>query len=180
MAAAKLFAERGFGGVGTNEIGEAVGYGKGALYHHINSKGDLLSDIMTAYMIDLIEAAEQIGSLELPTREKIFALSRSFMIIMFESRSEMTVCFREVHALAPDRRDAVMRLHSDYQEIWVKVLGVAAAGGELRALSKVEIKALLGMYFYSFLWVRADGAVDITTIADNFAEIVMSAARLQR
>src|SRR5947209_8196450 len=40
-AARDLFAQRGFGGVGTEEIVRAAGLTRGALYHHFESKEDL-------------------------------------------------------------------------------------------------------------------------------------------
>ena len=33
-----LFAKKGYNGVGVAEIGAASGFGRGALYHHIESK----------------------------------------------------------------------------------------------------------------------------------------------
>ena len=40
--AASLFAQKGYNGVGVAEIGAASGFGRGTLYHHIESKEDLL------------------------------------------------------------------------------------------------------------------------------------------
>jgi AcrR family transcriptional regulator len=174
--AARLFAERGYGSVGISEVGEEAGFGKGALYYHIKSKEDLLYDIMTLYMRDLIHAASEIETTNTSAQSRIQALSRSFMSILFSHRAEMTVCFREVHALQEKKRRSVLRLHAEYQDIWARVLHEGAKAGELRSLSIVEIKALLGMYFYSFLWIRPDGSETFDTIAQKFANIVLAAA----
>ena len=175
--AAELFAEKGYGSVGISEVGEAAGFGKGALYYHIGSKEDLLFEIMTDYMVELNAAAHEILETVRGSRERIVALSRSFMSIMFRSRSEMIVCFREVHALGLDKRKAVLSMHSEYQDIWIRALKDGEAAGDFRPVPKVEIKALLGMYFYSFLWVRADGPVSLKAIADSFASIVLKAVK---
>lgn len=174
--AAKLFADKGYGSVGISEVGDVAGFGKGALYYHIKSKEDLLFDIMTVYMVELINAARTIEISGASVPERIRALSRSFMEIMFASRPEMTVCFREVHALNDAKRKGVLGLHADYQDIWMRVFQDGARQSVLRAMSKIEVKAILGMYFYSFLWIKGDGAMAIDAIAEDFAGITLRAA----
>lgn len=176
-AAARLFADKGYGGVGISEVGEVAGFGKGALYYHIRSKEDLLFDIMTIYMVELIDAAHAVErDVKKNIPAKIRALSRSFMDIMFASRPEMTVCFREVHALTEHRRRDVLKLHAEYQDVWLRIFSEGARQGVLRPLSKIEVKALLGMYFYSFLWIRGDGAMTVRAIAESFASLVLNAS----
>lgn len=175
--AAELFAEKGYGSVGIAEVGDAAGFGKGALYHHIGSKEALLFDIMTTYMIDLISHAQEILNTVTSPTARIQALSRSFMRIMFSSRSEMTVCFREVHSLGEERRKDVISLHSRYQEVWTGVFVQAHQGGGLE-ISRTEGKALLGMYFYSFLWVKRSDEASLDAIADAFSGIVLRALGL--
>ena len=178
--AAKLFAERGYDGVGISEVGEATGYGKGALYYHIKSKEELLFDIMTVYMMDLIAAARAIAESDLPATARLSALSSSFMAIMFASQAEMTVCFREVHALSEARQKGVLTLHSEYLDVWTRIFSDGAASGEFRPMTRLEIKALLGMFFYSFLWVKTDGPIGVETIAGMFADLTRRAVRSDR
>jgi AcrR family transcriptional regulator len=175
--AAKLFAEKGYGSVGISEVGEASGFGKGALYHHIKSKEDLLYDIMTVYTVELINAAREIEISGQNVADRVKALSQSFMDIMFASRPEMIVCFREVHALTEARRKGVLNLHAEYQNIWIRVFADGAKQGVMRAMSKVEVKAILGMYFYSFLWIKGNGAMTVNAVADSFAGIALRAAK---
>lgn len=173
--AALLFAEKGYGGVGISEVGDMAGLGKGALYYHIGSKEELLFDIMTDYMQQLNTAASAILTDATGTRDRIAALSTSFMDTMFQSRAEMTVCFREVHSLGLEKRGSVIGLHTAYQRTWEKVFAEGAELGDCRPMPRIETKALLGMYFYSFLWLRSDGPASSAEIAASFARIVQSA-----
>lgn len=173
QVAASLFAERGFSAVGVNEIGEATGLGRGALYYHISSKEDLLYDITTAYMSDLINDARAIVAREADPVVRIRELSRALLRTIAAHLSEMTVCFREVHALTAERRLAVMGLHSDYQAVWASTIADGVERGVFRKISVVELKGLLGMYFYSFLWLDPNGPSSADEIGDAFADIVL-------
>lgn len=176
-AVAPLFAERGYGAVGTVEIGSVSGFGKGALYHHIGSKEALLYSIMTVYLNDLLEEARRLVAQIKETEGRIHALSLGLISAVIQDNAEMTVCFREVHALSPDTRRAVLRLHGDYYRLWESVINEARERSEMRHIDPDELKALLGMYFYSFLWIPPSRVGDIEALADKFAGLVLRACR---
>lgn len=175
--AAELFAEKGYGSVGISEVGDAAGLGKGALYYHIRSKEDLLYDIMTRYMVELIAGAERIMAEVGEPVARVEALSAALVDAVFDTRSEMTVCYREVHSLGDEKRSAVLHLHGDYSRVWARVLAEGAERGVFRPISRTELKALLGMYFYSFLWIRPDGRESSAEVSATFASLLLRAVR---
>ncbi|OSP54766.1 TetR/AcrR family transcriptional regulator [Pseudoruegeria sp. SK021] len=176
-AVAPLFAERGFGAVGTAEICAVSGHGKGALYHHIGSKESLLYNIMTVYLRDLLDDAAAVVASTIDTESRVKALSLGLMQAVIQTNAEMTVCFREVHALSPDKRRDVLRLHGDYYRLWERVANDGRDTGVFRPVDSDELKGLLGMYFYSFLWVSSARVGDIEALAEKFSGIVMRACR---
>src|SRR5262249_924130 len=89
------------------------------------------------------------------------------------------VCFREVHALTAARRRHVSGLHRDYQALWAGTLRAGAAAGVFEPVSTVVLKGLLGMYFYSFLWLDPEGAQTADEIGDCFADIVLRRVRVE-
>jgi AcrR family transcriptional regulator len=54
-AARGLFAERGYAGVGTEEIVRAAGVTRGALYHHFGGKRDLFEAVYERVEVELAE-----------------------------------------------------------------------------------------------------------------------------
>ena len=74
--AASLFAKKGYNGVGVAEIGAASGFGRGTLYHHIESKEDLLHEIASHYISDLVQSGHRIASEYPDPIQRLRALSQ--------------------------------------------------------------------------------------------------------
>lgn len=174
---AELFARNGYGSVGVAELCSAVGLGRGAFYYHVNSKEDILLDISVGYMQRLCAEAEETVAQNLPVDELIRRLSDLFLQTMFEHRSEMTVCFRELHLLSPENQRKVINLHRDYEALWRSVILRGIAEGAFREIHTIDLKALMGMYFYSFLWVKPQGSATASDIAARFSALVLEAIR---
>lgn len=52
--AARLFAAKGFHATSMSELERAVGLGRGALYHHISSKQQLLYDLCCSHVEEMV------------------------------------------------------------------------------------------------------------------------------
>lgn len=170
--AAQLFARRGFHAVGMTELQEAVQLGRGALYHHIRSKEDLLYDISREYITDLIASALGTGEGG-GARERIQWLGRDLVHKIASHQAELTVCFREVHSLTAERHAEVMDLHSRYEDMWRTAMKQGANAGCFRPYDSIVLKGVLGMYFYSYLWLRPGGALGPDVIADRLNELAL-------
>jgi AcrR family transcriptional regulator len=172
---AELFAAKGYNGVGIAEIGDAVGLGRGALYYHIGSKEDLLYDIASRYIGELVKSGQEIASATSDPIARIRQLSRHLMGTIGRHLSELTVCFREVNALTGDHHRVVSDLHARYQQIWADAVIDGTEKGVFRPIPTVALKGLLGMYFYSFLWLNPQGRYTPEEIADIFSDLVLRA-----
>lgn len=174
--AAELFATRGYRAVGVAEIGDAVKLGRGALYYHISSKEDLLFSIVVRYIEELVIKGREAIENEPDPAKRIYILSRQLMTTIFANLPEMTVCFREADCLTGQRHRIVSDLHQSYQEVWAATLREGEKKGRFRHLSTTAIKGVLGMYFYSFLWLKPGGRQSAIEIADVFADMTLSIA----
>jgi len=170
--AAQLFAQRGYHGVGMTELQDAVQLGRGALYHHIRSKEDLLYDIAKQYIAELVNAGEQFKT-ALDPRERLCKLGRDLLLKIASHQAELTVCFREVQSLTAVRHAEVMELHVQYERLWRDTLVEGAEQGLFRPYDPVVLKGVLGMYFYSYLWMRPEGPLGPEVIADRFNELAL-------
>lgn len=72
-AARKLFAERGYAGVGTEEIVRAAGVTRGALYHHFEGKRDLFEAVYERIEAELAQRIAA-GALDAGAAEPLAAM----------------------------------------------------------------------------------------------------------
>ena len=177
--AASLFAEKGYNGVGVAEIGTASGFGRGTLYHHIESKEDLLHEIASQYISGLVQSGHRITREYPDPVERLNALSRHLMAVISNSLAEIVVCFREVQSLTGSRHDDVMCMHAEYQKSWSKTIDEGVEQNVFRAVDKIAVKGLLGMYFYSCLWLKPDGLQSPEDIANVLSDLVIRSLAIE-
>ena len=120
--AAELFSTRGYHATGMAELEKATGLGRGALYHHIGSKEELLFEITSRYLRVLIAAGVPLSETDLPAEEKFRRFSSIVMQAIVNHLAEMTVCFREVHSVTGERQMELLDLHRRYEQIWSAIL----------------------------------------------------------
>lgn len=169
--AAQLFARVGYHAVGMSDLQEAVKLGRGALYHHIKSKEDLLFDISREYIRDLAQSALQIRAETPDPIECVDRLGRYLVQKIASHQAELTVCFREVQSLTAERHAEVMHWHAQYERVWRDTLVDGAETGQFGAYDPIVLKGVLGMYFYSYLWMKPDRAHGPEVIANRLNEL---------
>jgi AcrR family transcriptional regulator len=78
-AARALFAERGYAGVGTEEIVQRAGVTRGALYHHFSDKEDLMRAVLHNLSRELAEASATAALKETDQWRQILAAVDAFL-----------------------------------------------------------------------------------------------------
>ena len=159
--AAELFSTRGFHATGMAELEKATGLGRGALYYHIGSKEELLFEITSRYLRVLIAEGSPLCESDLPAEDKFRQFSTIVMRTIVTHLAEMTVCFREINSLTGERHAFVSKQHSKYQKIWGAAIDAGVERKIFRKVPVVALKGMLGMYFYSFLWLAPRGAKNL-------------------
>src|SRR5919107_6295351 len=78
-AARSLFAERGYSGVGTEEIVQRAGVTRGALYHHFTDKEDLMRAVLNDLSRGVAEASATAALKETDQWRQILAAVEAFL-----------------------------------------------------------------------------------------------------
>src|SRR2546426_10399037 len=79
--AADLFARLGYLGTSMNDVAEACGLSKGALYHYYRDKDELLSSIAETHVTRLVLLVKSVEQDEtIPARERLQVLIMRFLV----------------------------------------------------------------------------------------------------
>jgi len=177
VAATELFAQHGFHAVGMRAIADAVGIRGSSLYHHFDSKTELLYAIAHDYNRAFIES--QLADLTPnPTyAQRIRTLVRDHIIYFHEHRLEEAVGLRELQELrdnAPEHYVEIQRWRRSYQDALEELIVRGREAGELDCDDPhLMVLAVLGMINSVNDWFRESGRRSIFDVADAYAEITV-------
>lgn len=177
LVAAELFTRNGYDATGVQELGEAVGLGRGALYHHIGSKEKLLYEISIRHVHTMLEHGEAILALDVPADEKFRLLSRKLMEIIAEKLPEITVFFHEYRSLSRKHSKELIAIRDKFEALWVRILDEGAEEGIFRPMPPVAVKGILGLFNYSYVWIEPQGKETPEQIADIFSDLALGGLR---
>src|SRR5215475_14400921 len=79
---ARVFAQGGYHGTGIAELCEANDLGKGALYHYIGSKEELLEAIHDRVMDEVLRAADNVSESTDSAAQRLTAIGTDLLSIM--------------------------------------------------------------------------------------------------
>ncbi|MFG2332136.1 TetR/AcrR family transcriptional regulator [Streptomyces sp. NPDC048604] len=135
--AARLFAERGFHGVGVDEIGAAVGISGPGLYRHFAGKDAMLAELLVGISERLLDGGRlRVEGAGGAPREVLGSLIDGHIDFALDDRPLITLHDRELDRLRDEDRKRVRQLQRRYVELWVAVvreLYPAAGEAEVRA-----------------------------------------------
>src|SRR5579862_3021566 len=93
-AAARLFAERGYQGTSLADLADALGLQKASLYHHIESKEDLLWEVASEGAAAFRTALDGVPA-DAPATERIRLALRAHLGVVAQQLDVATVFVRE-------------------------------------------------------------------------------------
>lgn len=172
LVAARLFAEQGYHGTGMTELGDAVGLQRGALYYHIGNKENLLYEISSRHVVEMVEFGKALLKEARYATDKFRVLSQRLIRTIYSHLDEITVFFREVGSLTGQRRRLIFELRHQFEEIWMQILEQGVAEGTFRDSDELLIKAVLGMHNYTYVWIKPDGTLQPEEIATRFCDLL--------
>lgn len=174
-AATSLFYERGYHGTSMREIATRVNMRAPSLYNHLDSKQQLLQEIMR-------------NDVALITREVVDAMATSDDVITkfrrgFEAHvrhhtrfvRESRICMTELSALEEPAQTAIKELRREYAVIWRGLIEQAVHEGRATTSNAhLAANAIIDLGIGIARWYRADGPLTEATLAGTYSDFALN------
>ncbi len=169
---ARVFAQRGYHATGITELCTANGLGKGALYHYIGSKEELLAAIHDRVMDEVMLGAERVARSGGTPSTQLAELGDELLDVIHRYPDHVWVFLHEFPALTGERSEQFHERRREYERRVEAVLRAGIDSGEFRSVDpRLTALAWLGMHNYTYLWLKAGGRLTARDVAQPFAEI---------
>lgn len=180
--AARVICLKGYEGTSMQEIAQACDLTKAGLYHHIQSKENLLLAIMD-YGMDLFEeqVLSQVSSIPDPVLRLKACMARNIKLVTRGWSKEITIILHEhatLHGPAAAqinvrKKRYVRFLEGSFQE--------AVDKGLIRPVNpQVAAFSFLGMVLWIYKWFKQDGKLTDEEVAEGMVDLLFTGLEPQR
>jgi TetR/AcrR family transcriptional regulator, cholesterol catabolism regulator len=178
-AAARLFQQQGYDATSMNDVAAALKLSKGGLYHHFQSKDEILYNIMS-HAMDITEqrvinVVRRIEGVE----ERLRTLIRLHIeVVLSPEDREITVMLHENHPLAPALRRKINGRKKDYLHFVENLVGEVQRkrNSESAVTPRAAAFALVGMINWIYQWHKPDGELKGEAIVRQYTDIFFHGA----
>lgn len=178
-AAGRLFAERGYHGTSMRDLGKELGLLGSSLYSHVESKQDLLVDVVEEGA-GLFEASARAAlATEGTSSERLSALISGHVDVLLDNLEISRTFLNEARMLDEEHRATVLAARDHYESAFRKVIADGVADGTFR--TDVDAKTA-AIYILSILnaierWYNPEGALDREALVSQVNHFVTASLR---
>lgn len=174
-SAARLFFEKGYHATTIEDVARDVGILKGSLYYYIDSKEDLLYELLMGDILRGVAFIEnRLAGIADPVEKMRRALEGHIEYII-QNRVRVGLFLHEFDTLGGRRNLRVLEVMQRYQNRFVEIVKEGQDAGVFREMDRwLMVNALLGMGNWIYRWYRADHKPEPQQVIDTFLSIMMN------
>jgi len=173
-AAANLFGEKGYHGTSVRDISSEVGIMAGSLYSHIESKQQILAEILRAYSVRAHAVLVPLETAPLSTREKLRAVFATYFRLISESPATARVAVHDARSLEPAAFAEARQRRRTTQAIVSRIVQHGIDAGEIREVNTTLVSmAVFSIANWAVEWYDPAGEIDPEDAAELFADLLL-------
>jgi len=176
-AAGRLFAERGYHGTSMRDLGRELGMLGSSLYAHVDSKQDLLVDVVEEGARLFQESARAAVTASGSAPQRLRALIAGHIDVVLDNHDVSRTFLNEAKMLDTRHRERVIAARDDYEKTFRAVLADGIADGSFR--EDIDPK-LASIFILSILnaverWYRLDGDLGRDALVERIHDFAAAA-----
>lgn len=175
-SAARLFGRQGYRQTSMQQIADEVGLLKGSLYHHYQSKQEILFEITRDPLEELVDQLTVIARSDINAYEKVIQAIRSHVYSLDRNYPHLMVVTAETDESLPEGiREDIMQLRRSYQQRWQDIISAGLADGSFTSpgSAPVLVNLILGSINWMHRWYVPDGPLDAQEVATVLCALVL-------
>ncbi|MER7990532.1 TetR/AcrR family transcriptional regulator [Streptomyces noursei] len=177
--ATRLFAEQGYDRTSVQEIVDAAGVTKGALYHYFGSKEDLLHEVYGRVLRLQQERLDRFADADAPVEQRLRDAAADVVVTTIENLDDTKIFFRSMHHLSPEKDKQVRAERRRYHERFRALVEEGQRTGVFSAdvPADLVVDYHFGSVHHLGTWYREDGPLSPQQVADHLAGLLLRALR---
>jgi AcrR family transcriptional regulator len=178
-AAGRLFAARGYHGTSMRDLAREVGLLGSSLYSHIESKADLLVEVVEQGGALFQAAADRAEGGGGSGAEQLAALVEGHLDVVLDHIDEARTFLYEADALEEEHRRRVLAARDRYEAAFRRVLAAGSEDGSFRADLDSPTAAIMILSVLNAVerWYRPGGRLDRRQLAKEIMRFCQSGVR---
>jgi AcrR family transcriptional regulator len=177
--AARLFQQQGYDATSMNDVAAALKLSKGGLYHHFQSKDEILFNLMN-HALDITQerVVDAVKGMTDPEERLRMLIRRHIEVVMSVRDREITVMLHENHPLPPAMRRRINARKKDYVHYVENLISDVQRARQAKAnvSARASAFALLGMINWIYQWYRPEGSLQEESLVQQYTEIFFAGA----
>jgi AcrR family transcriptional regulator len=171
-----LFAERGFAGTNLQDIADATGLTRPALYHYVSSKEDLLAQLVRQVIDDVADTLLEVaGDGSLSATERLRAVVRGLAQRQLTEPERFRLLIKSEAELPAELAKAYTRARRRVLKAFVDVIEAGIRADEFRPVdARSAALGVIGMCNWIAWWHHPGNAKSDEAIADQFADFAVA------
>lgn len=176
-AAGRLFSDRGYHGTSMRDLGKELGLLGSSLYSHVESKQDLLVEVVEEGARLFEAAAEAAAATGGTPAERLRALIRGHVDVVVDNIEVARTFLNEARMLDDGYRARILEARDHYEDAFRAVIRDGAKEGSFR--SDVDPKTssifILSMLNAVERWYDPSGALDRDALVERLYQFALAA-----
>jgi AcrR family transcriptional regulator len=167
--AVDLFNRQGYSATSVEDVAAALGILKGSLYYYIDSKEDLLFEIVNEVHQEVRRIfSDALKRIDLPAVERLALYVRSQATYNAENVAKISVYYNDLHSLSKQHLKDIRRRQREHFNALIALLNEVKKEGRMKKSldSTLAARTILAVVISIYTWYRPADPASVSQLAD--------------